>query len=168
MLASWTSQRRKRTTDLTLPAWALASLSSSTLVGLAGMLLVGSGMETPPSHGACKGKMPILPDVHPSRPAPSLPSGTYALAFWYAGQLVGSGENTFDEVLKVGSQLAAPAAAVPDADWIKSKWAPWRIHHSFLWHLSAPGRPPLLTVPGWLCSASCPSVVSLGPITRPT
>lgn len=33
----------------------------------------------------------------PSSPAP----GIYGLAFWYGGQLVGRGENTFEEVLKV-------------------------------------------------------------------
>jgi hypothetical protein len=33
--------------------------------------------------------------------------GIYCLAFWYAGQLVMKGENTFKEVLKVGCETSA-------------------------------------------------------------
>lgn len=42
-----------------------------------------------------------LPSAAPTDAHVSSFSGIYALAFWYAGQLVGSGENTFEEVLKV-------------------------------------------------------------------
>ena len=70
-------------------------------------------------------------------------SGTYALAFWYAGQLVGSGENTFDEVLKVGSfNSCCPHLHLTGS---RSRVPP-HVYHSFLWQLPAPGRPPLLTV----------------------
>ena len=40
---------------------------------------------------------------------PSFLSGIYALAFWFAGQLVGKRENTFEEVLKVRTALTVAA-----------------------------------------------------------
>ncbi len=53
------------------------------------------------SHIAALLSMSIL--LRCLRCPPAHSAAIYSLSFWYAGQLVGSGENTLEEVLKVGN-----------------------------------------------------------------